>query len=109
MNYNYKPASTDYIDTQHGTINTRKQTYNTQRTHQHYFIKKKGFGISITELETAIQHNVKTIQINYKKTNGDEIIYQIPLKTALTHPKHQNQEDHQIIIQKNQMTKISGG
>lgn len=96
----YKPFSLpEYIETDYGTINTRKLRYFTHRKKEHFFKKFSGFGLSISEISLIAKYGVREIVIRYLGSK-ENIIYKYNIRNLKDAPEYDDEGDFQKIIEK---------
>lgn len=96
----YNPFRTEsVITTPHGTIHNKDTIiyYFTHRHPEHYFVKFKGFAISLSEYEIAFEHNCSCAIIKYHGKR-ENILYKWSFAFVKHAQIYDNSGDKQYII-----------
>jgi len=65
VNAGYNPfRKKEIVETGHGIISYDNRRYFTHRNKEHFFVKFRGFGISVSEIEICHNEHVDEIVIN---------------------------------------------
>lgn len=87
--------------TRYGIINyehAKGPTYVTKRQKKHYFIKFKGFGVSVNEIERLKQKGIKWIMISYYRKDGTNIPYYLKVEDTDYLEEYNHEGDIQKIL-----------